>query len=147
MILAKKKYHPFAFENTQNVVIFSVKVIFVERELLVQVDLSKSSTDNLQKGNFWGPPRGKFLSLIVQYIFGGNFTQYSEFYREEEAFFLSRIACFGPLDHSRLFRKVMTTPGPRCKPPANNIIELLTFTTDEMALSGKMVLSQSNFLH
>ena len=41
MIIAKKKYHPFAFENTQNVVIFSVKVIFVEREPLVQVDLSK----------------------------------------------------------------------------------------------------------
>ena len=41
----------------------------------------------------------------------------------------------------------MTTPGPRCKPPANNIIEPLTFTTDEMALRGKMVLSQSDFLH
>ena len=54
MILAKKKYHPFAFENTQNVVIFSVKVIFVEREPLVPVDLSKSSIENLQTGNFWG---------------------------------------------------------------------------------------------
>ena len=42
MIIAKKKYHPFAFENTQNAVIFSVKVIFLERELLVPVDLSKS---------------------------------------------------------------------------------------------------------
>ena len=41
----------------------------------------------------------------------------------------------------------MTTPDPRCKPPANNIIEPLTFTTDEMALRGKMVLSQSDFLH
>ena len=76
MIIAKKKYHPFAFENTQNVVIFSVKVIFVEREPLVPVDLSKSSIENLQTGNIWGPPRGKFLSLIVRYIFGGNFTQY-----------------------------------------------------------------------
>ena len=76
MILAKKKYHPFVFGNTQNVVIFSVKVIFVEREPLVPVDLSKSSIENLQTGNFLGPPRGKFLSLIVQYIFGGNFTQY-----------------------------------------------------------------------
>ena len=38
----------------------------------------------------------------------------------------------------------MTTPGPRCKPPANNIIEPLTFTTDEMTLRGKMVLSQSD---
>ena len=41
----------------------------------------------------------------------------------------------------------MTTPDPRCKPPANNIIEPLTFTTGEMALRGKMVLSQSDFLH
>ena len=54
MILAKKKYHPFVFENTQNVVIFSVKVIFVEREPLVPVDLSKSSIENLQTGNFLG---------------------------------------------------------------------------------------------
>ena len=76
MIIAKKKYHPFAFGNTQNVVIFSVKVIFVERVLLVPVDLLKSSIKKLQTGNFWGPPRGKFLSLIVQYIFGGYFTQY-----------------------------------------------------------------------
>ena len=71
MMIAKKKYYPFAFENTQNVIIFSVKVIFVERELLVPVDLSKSSVENLQTGNFWGPP-----SLIVQYKFGENFTQY-----------------------------------------------------------------------
>ena len=84
-------------------VIFSVKVIFVEREPLVPVDLSKSSIENLQTGNFWGPPRGKFLSLIVQYIFGGNFYAILEFYREEEAFCLSRMACFGPLDNSRLF--------------------------------------------
>ena len=76
MMIAKKKYYPFAFENTQNVIIFSVKVIFVERELLVPVDLSKSSVENLQTGNFWGPPRGKILSLIVQYKFGENFTQY-----------------------------------------------------------------------
>ena len=41
----------------------------------------------------------------------------------------------------------MITPDPRCKPPANNIIEPLTFTTDEMARRGKMVLSQSDFLH
>ena len=52
MIIAKKKYHPFAFGNTQNVVIFSVKVIFVERELLVPVDLLKSSIKKLQTGNF-----------------------------------------------------------------------------------------------
>ena len=76
MIIAKKKYYSFAFENTRNVIIFSVKVIFVERELLVPVDLLKSNIKNLQTGNFWGPPRGKFLSPIVQYIFGGNFAQY-----------------------------------------------------------------------
>ena len=41
MIIAQKNCHPIVFENTQNVVILSVKVIFVERELLVPVDLSK----------------------------------------------------------------------------------------------------------
>ena len=76
MIIAKKKYHSFAFENTQNVVIFSVKVIFVEREPLVPVDLSKSSIENLQTGNFWGHHEENVLSLIVQYILGGNFAQY-----------------------------------------------------------------------
>ena len=76
MIIAKKNYHPFAFENTQNVVTFSVKVIFVERELLVPVDLSKSSIENLQTGNFWGHYEENVLSLIVQYILGGNFAQY-----------------------------------------------------------------------
>ena len=103
MIIAKKKYYPFAFENTQNLVIFSMKVIVVERELLVSVNLSKSSSENLPRGNFLGPPRGKFLSLIVQYIFGGNFYAILELYREEEAFCLGRIACFGPLNISRLF--------------------------------------------
>ena len=76
MIIAKKKYHPFAFENTQNVVIFSVKVIFVEREPLVPVDLSKSSIENLQTGNFWSHHEENVFSLIVQYILGGNFAQY-----------------------------------------------------------------------
>ena len=76
MIIAKKKYHPFAFENTQNVVIFSVKVIFVEREPLVPVDLSKSRIENLQTGNFCGHHEENVLSLIVQYILGGNFAQY-----------------------------------------------------------------------
>ena len=76
MIIAKKKYYPFAFENTQNLVIFSMKVIVVERELLVSVNLSKSSSENLPTGNFLGPPRGKFLSLIVEklkYLLG-NFS-------------------------------------------------------------------------
>ena len=65
MILAKKKYYSFAFENTQNVVIFSVKVIFVERELSVPVDLLMSSIKNLQTGNFWGPPRGSFCPSLL----------------------------------------------------------------------------------
>ena len=65
MILAKKRYHPFVFEYTQNVVIFSVKVIFVERELSVPVDLLKSSIKNLQTGNFWGPPRGSFCPSLL----------------------------------------------------------------------------------
>ena len=76
MIIAKNKYHPFAFGNNQNVVIFSVKVIFVEREPLVPVDLSKSSIENLQTGNFWGHHEENVLSLIVQYKLGGNFAQY-----------------------------------------------------------------------
>ena len=141
----EKEVLSFAFENTQNLVIFSMKVIVVERELLVSVNLSKSSSENLPTGNFLGPPRGKFLSLIVQYIFGGNFYAILELYREEEAFCLGRIACFGPLNISRLFgRTVMTTSSPRCKPLAINIVELLTFTTGKMALRGKMLLSQSN---
>ena len=65
MIIAKKKYYSFAFENIQNVVIFSVKVIFVERELSVPVDLMKSSIKNLQTGNFWGPPRGSFCPSLL----------------------------------------------------------------------------------
>ena len=32
MTIVKKNYYPFAFENTQDLVIFSMKVIFVERE-------------------------------------------------------------------------------------------------------------------
>ena len=56
MIIPKKRYHPFAFENTQNVVIFSVKAIFLEREreLFVPVDLSKSSIENLLRETFGG---------------------------------------------------------------------------------------------
>ena len=50
MTIAKKKYHPFVFGNTQNVVIFSVKVIFVERELLVPVDLLRSSIKKIANG-------------------------------------------------------------------------------------------------
>ena len=64
MILAKKNYHPFVFEKTQNVVIFNVKIIFVERELLVPVDLPKSSIENLQTGNVWGHHEESFCPSL-----------------------------------------------------------------------------------
>ena len=103
MTIVKKNYYPFALKNTQHLVIFSMKVIFVERELLVPVNLSKSSIENLPTGNFLGHQEEMFLFLIVQYIFGGNFYAIVELYREEEAFCLGRIACFGPLNISRIF--------------------------------------------
>ena len=107
MIIAKKKYHPFAFENTQNMVIFSVKVIFLEREreLLVPVDLSKSSIENLLRETFGGHQRKIFVPHCSVHI-RRKFYAILEFYREEEAFCLRRIACFGPLDNLRLFGKL-----------------------------------------
>ena len=39
----------------------------------------------------------------------------------------------------------MSTPSSRCKPPANKIIETLTFTTGKMEIRGKVVLSQEYF--
>ena len=36
----------------------------------------------------------------------------------------------------------MSTPGSRCKPPANEIVEPLTFTTGKMEIRRKVVLSQ-----
>ena len=105
MIIAKKKYYSFAFENTQNVIIFSVKVIFVERELSVLVDLLKSSIENLLRETFGGHQRKIFVPHCSVHI-RRKFYAILEFYRQEEAFCLSRIACFGPLDHSRLFGKL-----------------------------------------
>ena len=106
MIIPKKKYHPFAFENTQNVLIFSVKVIFLERErereLFVPVDLSKSSIENLLRETFGGHQRKIFVPHCSVHI-RRKFYAILEFYREEEAFCLRRMACFGPLDNSRLF--------------------------------------------
>ena len=64
MIIAKKKYYPFAFENTQNLVIFSMKVIVVERELLVSVNLSKSNSENLPAGNFLGHHEESFCPSL-----------------------------------------------------------------------------------
>ena len=43
--LCSENYFPFALENIVNLVIFSMKVIFGKRELLVPVDLSKSSIE------------------------------------------------------------------------------------------------------
>ena len=45
-----KKNFLFEFEDTQNLLIFNVKVIFGERELLAQVDLSKSSIEKFANG-------------------------------------------------------------------------------------------------
>ena len=50
MIFAKQKYFPFKFEDTQNLVIFNVKVIFGERELLAPIDLLKSSIEKFANG-------------------------------------------------------------------------------------------------
>ena len=70
-------YFPFEFEDTQNLVIFNVKVVFGERELLAE---KKWQTDNILR-----PPRRKYLtksyantclSVIVQCMFGRNFTQF-----------------------------------------------------------------------
>ena len=136
MTIVKKNYYPFAFENTQNLVIFSMKVIFVERELLVPVNLSKLSTKNLSRG-FFVPHcsihiRRKFLRNIRTLQRRGGILSWS--YR---LFWSSKY--FTP------FRTVMTTSSPRCKPLAINIVELLTFTTSKMALRGKIELSQSSF--
>ena len=48
MIFAKQKYFPFKFEDTQNLVIFNVKVIF--GELLTPIDLLKSSIEKFANG-------------------------------------------------------------------------------------------------
>ena len=39
----------------------------------------------------------------------------------------------------------MSTQGSHCEPPANYIIEPLTFTASKMALRGKAIVSQSRF--
>ena len=48
MIFAKQKYFPFKFEDTQNLVIFNVKVIF--GELSAPIDLLKSSIEKFANG-------------------------------------------------------------------------------------------------
>ena len=48
MIFAKQRYFPFKFEDTQNLVIFNVKVIF--GELLAPIDLLKSSIEKFANG-------------------------------------------------------------------------------------------------
>ena len=68
MTIVKKNYYPFAFENTQNLVIFSMKVIFVERELLVPVDLSRVT--------FWGTTRKFFCPSLFNTYSEEIFTQY-----------------------------------------------------------------------
>ena len=39
----------------------------------------------------------------------------------------------------------MSTQGSHCEPPANDIIEPLTFTVSKMALRGKAIVFQSRF--
>ena len=39
----------------------------------------------------------------------------------------------------------MSTPGSHCEPPANNIVEPLTFTVSKMVLRGKVIVFQSCF--
>ena len=48
MIIAKKNYHPFAFENTQNVVIFSVtmKMVLSQSDFLYLASSSMFSINN-----------------------------------------------------------------------------------------------------
>ena len=60
-ICVEKNFILFALEIILNFVIFCVKVIFGKRELLVPVDLSKSSFEKFAKGNFLRPPKGKYL--------------------------------------------------------------------------------------
>ena len=39
----------------------------------------------------------------------------------------------------------MSTLGSHCEPPANNIVDPLTFTARKMALCGKVIVFQSRF--
>ena len=144
MIIAKKKYYPFAFENTQNLVIFSMKVIVVERELLVSVNLSKSSSENLPTGNFLGSPRGKFFLPHCSIHIRRKFLRNIRILQRRGGIFSWSYRLFWSSKYFTPFRTVMTTSSPRCKPLAINIVELLTFKTGKMALRGKMLLSQSN---
>ena len=86
----------FALEIILNVVIFCIKVIFGERELLVPVDLWKSSFEKICKRvTFWGRQKestcaSTFLSFTFQYMFGRNFTQF-ENSTEKMRYFVSAV--------------------------------------------------------
>ena len=82
-----------------------------------------------------------FLSLIVQYLFGGAFTQF-ENSTERRGILSQPYRLFWSSKYLTPFRTVMSTPGSRCKPPANKIVEPLTFTTGKIEIRGKVVLSQ-----
>ena len=82
-----------------------------------------------------------FLSLIVQYLFGGAFTQF-ENSTERRGILSQPYRLFWSSKYLTPFRTVMSTPGSRCKSPANKIVEPLTFTTGKMEIRGKVVLSQ-----
>ena len=65
----------------------------------------------LQTDNFLRPPKGKYLRkhIFVPYCsvhVWQKFYAIWEFYIEEETFCLGRVACFGLLNISRLFRQL-----------------------------------------
>ena len=83
----------------------------------------------------------KYLFLIVQLMFGPNFTHPINSF-EEETSCRNRIASFRLLKiwkHVTLYWRITSTPGSLCEPPANNIVEPLTL----MALRGKVFISHA----
>ena len=124
-----------------------MKVIFDKRELLVPVDLSKSSFEKFANGSlFLGRQKesihvNTFLSLLFN-------TCSEELSRnlsivQRRGGILSRpYRLFWSSKYFTPFRPVMSTPGSRCKPPADKIVEPLTFTTGKMEIREKVVFSQ-----
>ena len=137
----------FALEIILNFVIFCIKVIFGKRELLVPVDLSKSSFEKFAHGKLLEAAKRKVFALTPSCPLLFN-TCLAEILRnlrilQRRGGILSRpYRLFWSSKYFTPFRTVMSTPGSRCKPPANKIVEPLTFTTGKMEIRGKVVLSQ-----
>ena len=90
-----------------------MKVIFGKRELLVSVDDYQFSKfwKICKRITLWGCQKesiyaNTFFSPYCSVRVWQKFYAIWEFYGEEEAFCLSRIACFGPLNISRPFRQL-----------------------------------------